>query len=183
MCADLLKGEITKKDLPLTFWCEDFTVGTCCHGWCHAESDFIVLRQRMITVYPESIFSVPWKNKMPDFSLGLSAEVCCGRYEAVKQVPREWWVRRYGEKHGYREEHIERLIHASPENYFRLSGEIASLYHVEKHGRTTVASGGGRTQFSQSRGSRVSASTSSCSSCGGEIKRNADVCDNCGSPQ
>lgn len=177
---------ITKKDLPTTFWCEDFTVGSCCHGWCHAEADFDVMRKRMITVYPESIFSVPYKNKMPDFSLGLSAEVCCGRYEAVKQVPRDWWIRRYGEKHGYREEHIQKLIGASPENYFRFQGEIASLYYVEKNGSSTaagVSNSSRRVQHNQSRGVRVSPKAGSCSGCGSELRRNADVCDNCGAPQ
>ena len=73
MSVDISQANITKADLPLTFWCEDFP-GLCCTGWCHESDDFLVMRRRLITVYPESIFSQPHMAKMPDFSLGLSAE-------------------------------------------------------------------------------------------------------------
>jgi len=176
-----LVAPISKKDYPLTFWCEDFE-GECCKGWCHSSDDFAVMRKRLITVYPESIHSVPHQNKMPDFTLGISAEVCCARYELVRQLPRSWWIRKYGGKRGYSEEHIGALLNATPQNYFRVMGELADIYSKASGARPT-----GRSEPYQRRSVGIPAGarkvSRTCVACGASIGRSDDMCSSCGEPQ
>jgi hypothetical protein len=145
--------------------CKDFHVGTCCSG-CHEEG-------WTIRVYPESIYSVPYKTgKLPDLGLGISGDVCCGRFEAVKRLPREWWIRRYGAKKGWNESDISIIVAATPQNFLKLCGEISSKYWRAAHPEVSVA----RPQIARKR--VTAARGNDCPGCGN--KWDGNVCNNCG---
>lgn len=169
---------------PGTLWCEDFDgIGSCCQGICHQGLD------HLITVYPESCYSVKHREgKMPDIGFGLHAEVCCGKYEAVKQLPRSFWVRLLCQRDKWSDAHVAQLLATPPEQYYRVSGEIRDYYYRLRN----PSSGSSRQSISDSspysgsrtvsRGKTVSRGTgisvSKCPSCG--QKWSGDVCDNCG---
>ena len=111
--------------------CSDFD-GNCCKT-CHEANTFI-------TVYPWSIYSERHKDKMPDLSMGVRAEICCVQFDRVKAIPRAFWVRKYGEAQSYDEQTIQSLIEATPETYYKILGEAghqksqksAPVYHHTK---------------------------------------------------
>lgn len=145
-----------KVDHPNVFWCKDFPFGTCCED-CHA-------KDRYIAIYPWSAFA-----RIPDLTLGLRAEVCCGRFHEVRELPRGWWLQKYGEKSGWREADIKKLIEAPVDRYYKTIAEISSRY------LTGVAP-----QASAPRVSRgVSRQTKrGCPKCGSPW--DSIVCDSCG---
>lgn len=145
--------------------CADFQVGACCTG-CH-ESGWT------ITVYPESAYSEKYATgKLPDLSLGISGHVCCGRFEEVKRLPRGWWIRRYAEKKGWKENDIAIVLAASPEKFLTVCGEISSKYWRAEHPDIQVA----RPQAPR-KGVRA-ARGNDCPGCGN--KWDGNVCNNCG---
>lgn len=153
--------------------CADFgqPADDCCPN-CHLNGD-------TIRIYPESVHSVGYKDKMPDLGLGISAEVCCRLYDQVKRLPREWWVELYGRKHGYRKEHTDALVAAAsdPKSFLRLCGDIGSLYWREVHpGQQRIDSP--RSVGSVPRPGKGRATVSKCPSCG--QRPFVEVCENCG---
>lgn len=157
---------------PGTLWCEDFSVGRCCEGICHQSLD------NLITVYPESCYSVKHRDgKMPDIGFGLHAEVCCGKYEAVKQLPRSFWIRLLCERDKWSDAHIAQLLATPPEQYYRVSGEIRDYYYRLRNPSSVRQAGVPSQSVGRAtRGTRIS--VSKCPSCG--QKWSGDVCDNCG---
>jgi hypothetical protein len=152
-------------EAPSVMKCSDFHVGVCCTG-CHEEG-------WTIRVYPESIYSVQYKTgKMPDLGLGISGDICCGKFEAVKRLPREWWIRRYGQKQGFNDADIAAIVAATPQNFLKLCGEIASKYWRASHPDIQVA----RPQAA--RKSVRAARDTGCPGCGS--KWDSIICNNCG---
>lgn len=119
--AGMSVGFHTTLEIPGIFFCSDFP-GLCCSD-CHEKG-------HVIAMYPWSIYSEGHKEKMPDLGMGLRAEVCCGKFHLVRELPREWWVRRYGEKQRYSAPDIERLVAARiPAAFLKVRGELASKYY------------------------------------------------------
>jgi len=58
----------------------------CCSGDCHSKQLFI-----NVTPYADD---ATLENRRIDWSLGIQGYVCCGRYEFVRSLSREWWIRR-----------------------------------------------------------------------------------------
>lgn len=58
----------------------------CCDGDCHPNGALI-----NVTPYAED---ADLMNRRLDWSLGIQARVCCGRYEFVRSFSREWWINR-----------------------------------------------------------------------------------------
>jgi hypothetical protein len=149
------------------FTCQDFTEGECCQG-CH-QAGYV------IAIYPWSVYSEGYKDKMPDLSMGLRGEVCCRKFHAVRQLSRAWWIRRYCAKQKWSEADTERLVQATPETYSRISGELASKYFP-------AFGGGAKSQRSSTPATRSAPRSkptgSGCPSCGG--KWDGVVCNNCG---
>jgi len=140
---------------PWVFFCSDFP-GSCCQE-CHDKNYLIVL-------YPWSIYSVGKRDRMPDLSLGLRAEVCCARFHFVRDLPREWWIKLYAKKHNWSEAEAERLAQSTPENYFRIWGDISN-----KRDGATVH---------RSTGTKRVTTAKNCPSCGD--KWDGFTCNNCG---
>src|SRR5215510_12212042 len=107
---------------PTVFHCRDFSFLGCCET-CHKEN-FV------IAVYPWSAYSVT-RNRMPDLGLGLRAEICCGIFNQVRLLPREWWIRQYAKKKGWTELDAARLTEAPPEKYYKVWGQIADSYSLQ----------------------------------------------------
>ena len=107
------------EDGPSVFCCADFERECCSH--CHANN-------YVIAVYPWSVYS-RGKDRMPDLSLGLRAEICCSLFHYVRDLSREWWIRKYAEKRKWSEKDATRLAQATPENYCRIWNEIASAHY------------------------------------------------------
>lgn len=163
-------GFKTYEEGPSTFKCADFE-GTCCES-CHKQNFVLML-------FPWSLMSAKHQDRMPDLGMGLRAEVCCGKFHIVRELPREWWVRHYAAKNGWNKDEAERLVQATDTGaYLRLTGEIASKYwRIRNPGYAT----GGRpatSRPSQVRRSAGPSRSSGCPSCG----KNWDgiVCNNCG---
>jgi len=148
--------------LPSILTCTDFE-GACCED-CHKDGHVLVL-------YPWSIYSEGKKDKMPDLSMGLRAEICCGRFHVARNLPREWWVRRYCARQGWSAADTERLIKESGDDrgYLKTSSELAGKYYVVRNPGTAVAGPPKR---------RAAPSAKGCPSCG--VKWDGYVCDNCG---
>jgi len=58
----------------------------CCNGKCHQDNELI-----NVTPYAADA-TLP--NRNLDWSLGIQGLVCCGRYEFVRSLSREWWIRK-----------------------------------------------------------------------------------------
>lgn len=101
----------------MTFTCKDFP-GECCED-CHEKNHHI-------TVFPGSCYTKTKFGWMPDLSMGLNAEICCKRYDYVRSLPREWWVRELGKHENYTEEQVEKLLKADGNDWFQVWGQIAS---------------------------------------------------------
>jgi len=162
-----------RLDHPLTLYCEDFPLGTCCSG-CHED-----LEQYHITVYPESAYSVGFSRKMPDFGLGIHAEICCGRYEAVRRLDRSYWLRAYAKNKGWNEAHIKQFIDAPPEKFMKIWDELLSLYwRLKNPGAPVARQAVARSVAKKQTAFKRPLSSSGCPKCGS--KWNTIVCDNCG---
>lgn len=116
-----------KTDYTTTFWCKDFTIGTCCEE-CHKKEQFIAIW--------------PWSHaaRVPDLSLGLKAEVCCGRFHAVRDLSRAWWIQIYGKKSGWSAADIQKILQATPEAYLKTVSEVAARYYRSSPGYTPIKS-------------------------------------------
>src|SRR4249920_1036109 len=143
---------------PWVFFCSDFP-GSCCQE-CHDKNYLIVL-------YPWSIYSVGKRDRMPDLSLGLRAEVCCAHFHFVRDLPREWWIKHYAKKHNWSEAEAERLAQSTPESYFRIWGDISNK-------RDSVP----RSTGPRSTGTKRVTTAKNCPSCGD--KWDGFTCNNCG---
>ena len=189
MSMDSASARIMWPDKTNILTCTDFgDIGQCCGptlgldenpgGWCHNSPN------NLITVYPESCYSVKHREgKMPDIGFGLHAEVCCGRYEAVKQLPRSFWVKLLCQRDGWSDAHIAQILATPPELYYRVRGEISDYYYglrnpssVRQMVLSQPSVGRSSSRKSNLRGTGIS--VSKCPSCGS--KWNTDVCDNCG---
>jgi hypothetical protein len=150
-----------RQDHPGIFRCKDFALQKCCED-CHAKG-------HVIAIYP-------WSNlvKAPDLSLGLRAEVCCGLFHFVRELPRAWWINRYGEKSGWSAADCKRLVDAPAESYYKTVREIAARYFVGGGGIQTRAYSGG---VSKPRPASRPAKRG-CPECGSAWDHIA--CDNCG---
>jgi hypothetical protein len=175
--------DMTKAELialwPGTLFCDDFPVGVCCNGFCHQSLN------HLICVYPESCYSVKSRTgKMPDIGFGLHGEVCCGKYEAVKQLPRSFWVELLCRRDGWSEAHIAELVSTPAEHYYRVRGQISDHYYALRNPSScsrqvsVVGSPIRNATRRQARSTGTGVSVSKCSSCG--MRWNGDVCDNCG---
>ena len=58
----------------------------CCVGDCHETKQLI-----NVTPYASD---ATLENRTIDWTLGIQGLVCCGRYEFVRSLSREWWVRK-----------------------------------------------------------------------------------------
>jgi hypothetical protein len=58
----------------------------CCQGDCHDTKAFI-----NVTPYAAD---ATLENRKIDWTLGIQGYVCCGRYEFVRSLSREWWIRK-----------------------------------------------------------------------------------------
>jgi hypothetical protein len=74
----------------------------CCKGDCHETKSFI-----NVTPYAAD---ATLENRKLDWSLGIQGYVCCGRYEFVRSLSREWWVRKLGEVNGWSEEVVKSYL-------------------------------------------------------------------------
>lgn len=147
--------------------CTDFGVGTCCSG-CHQND-------ALITVYPYSHISDGKVDKLADISLGIIGEVCCGRYETVRMLPRAWWLERYGKWKGWSESDIAKFQLAKPAEFYKVWGEISERYYrrdnphvgssVGSHARV-VASPRGKAQVRKCPSCGAGSFFGSCDGCG-----------------
>lgn len=151
-------GYRTTLEAPSVFTCKDFG-GQCCND-CHTKGHVIAL-------YPWSVYSEGKKDKMPDFSMGLRAEVCCGQFHVARELPREWWVRRYCEKQKWGAADTERLVRESDSANFLK--ERGNLIDKNYSGPRPTAAPAKR---------RVTATGRGCPECG--AKWDGIACDNCG---
>jgi len=62
----------------------------CCEGDCHS------LGGSLINVTPWAA-DATLENRKIDWTLGIQGYVCCGRYEFVRSLSREWWIRKLGQ--------------------------------------------------------------------------------------
>lgn len=161
-----------KRHMPTTLFCTEVGVGECCPD-CHA-------RELRIRVYPHTCYSEGQKSPKPDIGMGIHAEVCCGRYHAVRELPRSFWLQRYGVKHGWKQADIDELIRATPQEFFKTQGRIASRYYVASPSSAgSVHTGRSSKSYSRNVGGVSRKTTASkCPACG--QRWNGEVCDNCG---
>lgn len=149
-----------KEHWPLTYWCDEIAPQAECCPKCHADKT----GRDLITVHPKSV------NGLPDLGLGLHAHVCCWMYDYVRQLPRAWWLGKYGEKHGYSPEDIKRLQEAvTSQEWLKVSGELGSKYFK-------IRNPGYRGPSTTARRAPVSRGT--CPKCG--VGWNGSICGNCG---
>jgi hypothetical protein len=122
----------------------------CCKGDCHETKTFI-------NVTPYTADST-LENRKVDWSLGIQGYVCCGRYEFVRSLSREWWVRRLAVIDNWSEEKVRTYL------------TQGSWHRVYDRGTTT----GGRPAQSKARQTKVQ----HCPQCGSNW--NEVACDDCG---
>lgn len=161
-----------KEDWPLTFWCSDIwgymSEASCCPS-CHKREN----NSGLIRIYPRSVAS-----DLPDLGLGLNALVCCKVYDYARELPREWWLARYGEKHGYSAEDIKRLQEATTTTlWLRTSSELGSKYFRLRNPDSIVGRNVGNAPRTVG-SSRRTVSIQKCPSCG--QRWDGEVCSNCG---
>lgn len=74
---------------------------SCCSD-CHERNTLIIVTPYRADVRPDY--------KPLDFELGIQAIICCGRYDYVRSLSREWWVRAKGAVDGWSEEKVKELL-------------------------------------------------------------------------
>lgn len=129
----------------------------CCVGGCHEVLEFIRVTPYAIDATPE--------NKRLDWELGIQAFVCCGRYEFVRALSREWWVKKGVEVGLWDEAKAKSLMHKG--SWHKTYEQRSSAVNVAGSG----ASGKGAAR-------KVASGPGKCPACGS--KWSGDVCDNCG---
>ena len=90
----------------------------CCRD-CHE-------RNYSLVIYPWSIYSTGFRDKVPDLGMGIRAEVCCARFHLVRELDREFWIRLYAKKQGWSQADGEKLAKSTKENYWKVWNEICS---------------------------------------------------------
>lgn len=149
---------------PTVFSCKDFS-GSCCSD-CH-KNNFV------IALYPWSVYSVG-NHRMPDLGMGLRAEICCGLFNSVRSLSRDWWIHKYAEKKGWSREEGERLCQAGPKDYYKVWGQIADSHYRPS---PKVVSVSARKQSSSGLRGRLNAAAR-CPSCGSDW--DSAICNQCG---
>lgn len=129
----------------------------CCKGDCHERGEFI-------NVTPYAIDATP-ENRRLDWEIGIQGMVCCGRYEYVRSLSREWWVKKGQEVGLWSEERASALMH---------KGSWHKTY--ERRTSSIVLAGSGASVSGASR--KIATGAGKCPGCG--AKWSGDVCDNCG---
>lgn len=129
----------------------------CCSGDCHTTGN-------LIPVTPYALDATP-ENKRLDWDLGIQAMVCCGRFEFVRSLSREWWVNKGIEVGLWSEGKARALMHR---------GSWHKSY--EQRTSTVVLAGSGAPSKGASR--KVASGPGKCPACGS--KWSGEVCDNCG---
>jgi hypothetical protein len=132
---------------------------TCCKDGCHGTNT-------LIPVTPYALDATA-ENRRLDWELGIQGLVCCGRYEFVRSLSREWWVEKGLSVNLWSRLEADRLMH---------KGSWHKSYD----------SGSGRTDVGVARSvgvsveaiKKVKTSAGKCPACGS--KWNKEVCDNCG---
>jgi hypothetical protein len=128
----------------------------CCVGDCHVEN-------RLIPVTPYAI-DATLENRRLDWEMGIQAQVCCGRYEFVRSLSREWWANK-GQSCGlWSREQVDKLMHKGSwhSTLERSPGRSGSGYS-------------GTVGVSAAKSRKGSNKCPGCSS-----TWNGEVCDNCG---
>lgn len=131
----------------------------CCVG-CHENN-------ALIPVTPYAI-DATLQNHRLDWEIGIQAMVCCGRFEFVRSLSREWWVKK-GESIGlWTREQVERLMHR---------GSWHPTYDDSRVGRSELAIARA-VGVSAGAIKKVKTGAGKCPACG--TKWSGEVCDNCG---
>lgn len=74
----------------------------CCQGDCHLKNTLI-----NVTPYADDATLI---NKAIDWTLGIQGLVCCGRYEFVRSLSREWWIRKLAIIDNWSEDKIKQYL-------------------------------------------------------------------------
>jgi len=74
----------------------------CCQGDCHKTG-------ALINVVPYAD-DVTLMNRKIDWSLGIQGYVCCSRYEFVRSLSREWWIRQLAKIDNWSEDKIRQYL-------------------------------------------------------------------------
>lgn len=134
----------------------------CCVGDCHDSGG-------LIPVVPHAL-DATLENRRLDWEMGIQAMVCCGRYEFVRSLSREWWAKRGQEVGLWTEDTARKLMHqGSYHRTFERRSVSGSGYGSE--GSRNVSPRGNM-------GSSKVSGKGKCPGCGG--KWSGDVCENCG---
>lgn len=129
---------------------------SCCQGDCHPDN--------LINVTPYAIDATP-ENKRLDWELGIQGLVCCGRYEFVRSLSREWWIEKGREIGLWDLATAERLMRKG------------SWHKSYEQRSSSVNVAGSRTSSARGAG-KIATGAGRCPGCG--LKWSGDVCDNCG---
>jgi hypothetical protein len=121
----------------------------CCQGDCHETKAFI-----NVTPYADD---ATLENRKIDWTLGIQGYVCCGRYEFVRSLSREWWVRALAKIDNWSEDKVRQYL---------TQGSWHKVYDVKTRRTEVVVK------------SKRSAREASCPQCGS--KWNEVACDDCG---
>jgi hypothetical protein len=121
----------------------------CCKGDCHE-------RGTLINVTPYAS-DATLENRSIDWSLGIQGYVCCGRYEFVRSLSREWWIRKLAQVDGWDEERLRSALH--PASWHRVFA-------------TNRSQGPSKIQV------KVKVKTNLCPNCGSDW--NEIICEECG---
>lgn len=130
----------------------------CCVGDCHEANS-------LIPVTPFRI-DATLENRRLDWEIGIQARVCCGRYEFVRSLSREWWVRK-GQAVGLWDETKARtLMHGG------------SWHRTYERGSGRDGTGDSRNVGVSVKASARRVQSGKCPACG--QKWMGEVCENCG---
>lgn len=126
----------------------------CCADGCHSTREFIAVTPYAIDATLE--------NRRLDWDLGIQAFVCCGRFNFVRSLSREWWVKKGVEIGLWPESKVRELMHKGS-------------WHPSLDGPRLVVSNGSTNPKSKSKAVRVA----KCPTCGSSWDQ--VVCNSCGS--
>jgi hypothetical protein len=92
-----------------------------------------------------------------DWELGIQGEICCGRFEFVRSLSREWWVRKMAEVNGWDEAKVRSLL-------------FTGSWHATMERRATAATKAANVR---------SANKFSCVFCGAPVVAEGEMCNKC----
>jgi len=75
----------------------------CCQGDCHDSTASLI----NVTPYADD---ATLENRKIDWTLGIQGLVCCGRYEFVRSLSREWWIRKLAIIDNWSEDKVRALL-------------------------------------------------------------------------